>query len=198
MKELLIKVLTIKDIPLRPVLLFWFVSGFILLLPEQWLSHLHVNKLLQSYGKWFGILFIASTAMLIIKIIFKVIRKITNIHIKSLAVAYLKNIDREEQSVLREFYITNQNTIEMPTDDPVVAGLLNNGILYRVSANGLMNITGMLFPLAISEFIQPYLTKEILDIPKEIDDAKHQALINNRPPFVERISAHRDLRYGRW
>lgn len=61
----------------------------------------------------------------------------------------LYNLDDKEIAVLREFFIQGQNTLQLPVGHPVVAGLIEKGILEQVGMIGENSLVGPLFSLSI-------------------------------------------------
>ncbi len=61
-----------------------------------------------------------------------------------------KQLDSDEKSVLREFYIQQANTLEMPVEDIVVSGLIKKGILETTREKGPYSVGGLMLPVIIS------------------------------------------------
>lgn len=106
----------------------------------------------------------------------------------------MKGLDHAEKSVLREFYIQGQNTIKLPMDHPVVAGLLSSGVLSIVSQHGKHSLAGMLVSMKIPDRLREIITLEMLDLPVgEPSEQDIEFLKENRPPFTRSIQREEAL-----
>ncbi|WP_272150714.1 superinfection exclusion B family protein [Tenacibaculum aiptasiae] len=173
-----------SKVPIKIFWLFGIVSGILLFAPEQFLEQLKLKEFEENYGMYFGIIFIVCIAFIILSLIYYLIKKI-NSHFfrkrmtKSLK-EKIKNLDPSEQSVLREFLITNRTTISMPMDHPVVSGLLDRYVLIRKSNIGM----GMYFPMAISKPANKLLTEFDLGVREGMTDDQITNVVRNRPVWA--------------
>ncbi|WP_305814118.1 super-infection exclusion protein B [Photobacterium leiognathi] len=124
--------------------------------------------------------------------------KLLRENLKRLLLDRLEKLDPREKSVLREYYLQGQNTIKLPMDHPVVAGLINVGVLQLIGQHGRMSTAGMLFSMKISDFVRENLTNDLLDLPSgEPSHEEIDFLKNNRPPFMNSILREESL-FNRW
>ena len=159
-------------IPTKVVLFFGLSSGALLLLPETWLRKLRLEKLAAEFGQWIGIVFLLSAVLLLLNLsawvyrTWKTTRK--QKYLKAKVIAALKELDDAEKAVLREFFIQGQNTVRMPMDEPVVAGLISKGILRPVGSVGERALAGIVFPFVPSEMARPNVTLTLVDLPEQL------------------------------
>ncbi|EJF45850.1 superinfection exclusion protein B domain protein [Capnocytophaga ochracea str. Holt 25] len=104
----------------------------------------------------------------------------------------LDNLDDFEKAVLREFYIEGKNSLKMPINDEVIAGLLSKNVLIYNSQFGNRSMAiGLDFPLSINPIIEEKITNEKIDFPEEINQETKDFLLNNRPDWVDRINCEK-------
>ncbi len=97
----------------------------------------------------------------------------------------VKQLDADEKSVLREFYIQQANTLEMPVEDRVVSGLLTKGILQTTQNKGQYSAGGLLLPTIITPAALKYITPKKIGMPANLDDpAAREALSTSRPQYM--------------
>lgn len=122
-----------SKLPTKFFLLFAVASGFILFAKPHWLSIIEVTSLKDEYGQYIGLTFIISTGLVVINFLIWVqkyfSKKINVFKFKREYSENIKTLDPQEKAVIREFFINEQSSIEMPIDDPVVNGLINKNIL---------------------------------------------------------------------
>lgn len=173
-----------SKVPIKIFWLFGIVSGILLFAPEQFLEQLKLKEFETNYGMYFGIIFIVCTAFIILSLIYYVIKKINSYFFRKNLTKQLKekikNLDPSEQSVLREFFITQRTTISMPMDHPVVSGLLDKYVLIRKSNIGM----GMYFPMAISKPAEKLLTEFDLGVREGMTDGEITEVGRNRPDWI--------------
>src|SRR5699024_330335 len=133
-------------IPMKIIILLGVVSGIFLFASESFLKVLKMTEFQDDYGKFFGPIFLVSIAFIIISIIYYIKDKLEHKFNKNksnkFSIEELASLDTHEQSVIREFGIQQKNSVKMPIDNSTVAGLMNKGILKRVSNIG----DGLYFP----------------------------------------------------
>ena len=129
--EWISKIIEALKLPVKFILCIFIVSSILLYIPKEFAEKIHLTKFIERFGLYIGIVFLATGALLIIELIiytYKTIRKkATYKKIKKNALERIANLDFAEKAILREFYIQGQNTIKLPMDHPVVAGLLSCG-----------------------------------------------------------------------
>lgn len=173
-------------------------TGLLLFLPDRSLEKLHVLKFTQDYGAYIGVVFIVTIVLACINVVnavWKVFSRKRNRAKALLAISNsLQNLDAQEQAVLREFFIQGQNTLRLPIDHPVVAGLSAKGILVGVGNAGERSLAGMLFPLAIRDDIREH-SSAMIGLPATENPSQQEIewLKRNRPEFMREIARHEDL-----
>jgi hypothetical protein len=112
----------------------------------------------------------------------------------------LSKLDSKEKSVLREFYLQNQNTLQLPFDQPIVAGLLRKEILKIVGNIGERSLVGMLMSMEINTFIKEEVKPEHIDLPDldNITSTDKDFIIKNRPDFIPEIIQRENLFHRGW
>ena len=181
----------LTKLPAKFFFLFAVISGFILFANESILQKIHLDKLNDSYGWIVGLIFIASFGLVIVNFtiwFFKYVQ--TKIKIGKLKKGFkerLKNLDLHEQSVLREFLLNQQTSIEMPIDDPVISGLLKKRILVinKQFGNGFM-MTGSYTSVSINEYAEKYLDLKDVGLSENPNEDEVLEIKQNRPKWVNK------------
>jgi hypothetical protein len=98
----------------------------------------------------------------------------------------VRQLDPAEKAVLREFAIFDQNTLELPVEDPVVSGLIQKGLLQPTREKGEYSIKGLVLPVTINPLARKRITPAAVDLPQDWQHNPEQkkALIMGRPPFI--------------
>lgn len=110
----------------------------------------------------------------------------------------LECLDPHEQAVLREFYIQRRDTLRLPANRAVVAGLINKGIIAVVGNMGEISVPGALFPCTITEVADAVLTPEDISLPEDPTDDEVRLLQRQRPDFLEGIAKHDRVFHDSW
>ena len=192
MENFFSKFLDFRKIPNELFILLSIISGVLLFLPAEALKQLNINEFENDYGQYFGIIFLISTGILLIKIlkwlITIILKKLVRKKYQKKTLKYLKELDPSEEAVLREFFIANQDAIKMPYDDPTVKNLINKRLIIKISNYGEYGIGGMLFPMKINENI-----KDKIDLPTlglqdfQNDDEMREYVDRERPDWALEI-----------
>lgn len=105
----------------------------------------------------------------------------------------LMSLDPQETIILREFFLQDRNTIKLPIESPVVAGLLKEGILQLVQTLSQRCFAGRLASFRLSEAAQAFVTFELLGPPssENISEADRERIMSERPQFIREIT-HRE------
>ncbi|MGB3343636.1 MAG: super-infection exclusion protein B [Aequorivita sp.] len=181
----------LTKLPAKFFFLFAVISGFILFADNTILEKVQLDKLNETYGWIVGLVFITSSGLVVVNFIiwlFKYIRTQFKIRkIKNSFKERLKNLDLHEQSVIREFLINQQTSIEMPIDDPVVSGLLKKRILVinKQLGNGFM-MTGSYTSVSINEYVEKYLNLSAVGLSEKPTEEEINEVNNNRPKWVNK------------
>lgn len=181
----------LTKLPAKFFFLFAVLSGFILFADNTLLEKIHLDKLNETYGWIVGLVFIASSGLVVVNFIiwlFKYIRTQFKIRkIKNSFKERLKNLDLHEQSVIREFLLNQQTSIEMPIDDPVVSGLLKKRILVinKQLGNAFM-MTGSYTSVSINEHAEKYLNLTDVGLSEKPTEDEIYEVNKNRPKWVDK------------
>lgn len=197
--EWISKILDLTKIPTKFIFWIFLITGALLIFPEQWMVTLRLDEFLKDYGKYLGIGFIGSGALLIIQFFLWVRNKFRKSkqkrNIESTVQTSIENLDNHEKSVLREFYIQGKHTLHLPIDNPTVAGLMRKGILEVVSRNGEMSLVGMLFSVSITQLAESLINPQIVGLPTGTPSEEQiQQIRNSRPSFTAGIERRNWLR----
>lgn len=192
MEKYLKAIFDLTKLPTKFFFLLSSVSGFALFVDQKFLNEkLFLDNVKEKYGSILGIIFILATGLVIVNFviwIFKTIqRKFLIKKWKKKFAERVKNFDRFEKSILREFILNGQKSVEMPIDNPSVSGLLDKNILVMNRQFGNSSImTGLKTSLSINESVMEILESRDIDLSdpptkQEIEFAK-----NNRPEWTKR------------
>ena len=97
----------------------------------------------------------------------------------------IKQLDTDEKSVLREFYIQQANTLEMPVVDIVVSGLIKKGVLQTTRDKGQYSAGGLLLPVIISPAAQKHIKPKRINMPSDLNDPEtREVLSKSRPQYM--------------
>lgn len=192
MEKYLKAIFDLTKLPTKFFFLLSAVSGFALFIDQKFLNEkLFLDNVKEKYGSILGIIFILATGLVIVNFviwIFNTIqRKLLIKKWKKKFAERVKNFDRFEKSIMREFILNGQKSVEMPIDNPSVSGLLDKNILVMNRQFGNSSImTGLKTSLSINESVMEILELKDIDLSepptkKEIEFAK-----NNRPEWINR------------
>lgn len=192
MEKLFEKLFDIKRIPTKFIFVLWVSSGVVLFVPHDLLAKLNLTDFTKEYGKYLGITFIVTSALLCVTIVtafFQNINRNKNKRrIEESILKSLKALDLHEKALLREFYIQGKSTLQLPFDNDTVAGLSNKGIIYQASATGFTYIHGVYFSYSITEFAARHLTHQAIELPQNPTEAEKQIILINRPQWAKERS----------
>ena len=97
----------------------------------------------------------------------------------------VKGLDKE--AVLREFYLQGKNTINLPINNPTVAGLLEKGFIRVVGNIGEYGFRGIQLPCIMKKEVKELIEKEpgLIELPvSESSEDDLRRLIEKRPDFI--------------
>lgn len=168
--------------------------GCLLFLPETFIEKLYLIKFKNDYSSYIGFLFLLSSVFVADSIWKYLKNKWYSRNVEKKTHRTLMELDEKEKAVLREFYLQNQNTIFLPINDSIVAGLIDKRILRLVSSIGQSNAVDMLFPLTMTEAARKNITPEIVGLKKDKPSkADIEFVINNRPKYIKQINEYNKL-----
>ena len=197
------KLSEIVTLPIRFIVIVAIATGFLLFLPSEAMESLRLKAFVDQYGLYVGIAFLVSTVWIFVAIITNLWNPVAAI-VKQKYVSYqtgkqIKNsisaFDPSELAVLREFIRRKENTIQLPVDDPVVAGLVKQDVIEFVSDPNTIGLNGPLVNYRVSSKFLPHLSPAIAAIPEQlikfdtnddliISEALDQWLTQHEPNFT--------------
>lgn len=192
MEKFIEKIFNIKEMPTKIIFVIWLCAAFILFVPEQFLTRLNLTDFLQDYGKYIGIAFVISFVFLLVAFVSNIAKYInqkrTIKRIEYEIIETINSLDFHEKALLREFFINDKNTLQLPFDNDTVAGLVNKYILEQASDYGFTYIQGAYFSYSITKFARKNLTNEMVDIPRNITESDKKRIFNERPSWAKNRS----------
>ncbi|WP_299326191.1 super-infection exclusion protein B [uncultured Maribacter sp.] len=192
MEKYLKAIFDLTKLPTKFFFLLSAVSGFVLFVDQKFLNEkLFLDNVKENYGWILGIIFILSTGLVLVNFviwIFKSIRrKILINKWKKKFAERIKTLDRFEKSILREFILNGQKSVEMPIDNPSVSGLLDNNILVMNRQFGNSSImNGLKTSLSINESVMEILELKDIDLSEPPTEKEIEFAKNNRPEWTNR------------
>lgn len=136
-------------------------SGALLLLPDKIAEKLYMIDFRDKYGFTIGIIFVVSTAILIVLLGSKVYHyfhdKSTSKKLVEAQTKYLKQMKPEQVAVIREFINEPTHTLPLPYNNGLVIELQH---LQIVTPAGQTHLVNMLDP-QINYFLQPWVMQRI-------------------------------------
>jgi hypothetical protein len=189
------KVIEFLKLPIRHIWACAIVTGGLLFLPVSLLSKLHLTRVVDSCANYIGALFLMSTVLACLDAgirLWKHLEKRQNSRQRTRQLlAAMACLDGKEKAVLREYVIQGQNTIRLPIDHPIVAGLLAKGIIVQIGELGERSLAGMLFSVALADDVRNALTLRMLGLPEGEPSAEDITFAReNRPEFMAEIDDH--------
>jgi|LauGreDrversion4_2_1035121.scaffolds.fasta_scaffold10435_1 hypothetical protein len=202
MEKILEKLFDIKKIPTKFLFVIWLSSGLILFVPNNFLIKLNLSDFLKDYGKYIGIIFLISSTFLMVTLLYYIGSLINRYRmtkkIKDSILNDIKCLNINEKALLREFYINDKQTLQMPLDNDTVVGLVNKHIIYQASSTGFTYSYGAYFPYTMTEIAFKNLTPEMIDIPKKITEDAKRRISSQRPTWAIEKSRFENLFNSRW
>lgn len=167
-------------------------SALLLFIPSKWISGNSFQNLREKYSTFVLLVFVISTSMLLVEMAcwFWKRRKqhVTQAKRAIKLLERLYNLDHKEQIILREFFLQDRNTIKLPIDHPVVAGLLRDNILHVISELGRMSHAGALAAVSMTEECKKSLLLEMVGLHgNEPTDEDRERVARERPYFVSKV-----------
>lgn len=200
MPEWLSSIFDLGKLPAKVVAWISFATALLIFLPKGVLGEIGLADIPAPYKIYLGLLFIASSALLLVNVLIWCIsgirQKLKDRADREQVVATLSSLDRAQRAVLREFYLERKHVLEMPIDHPTVAGLLSDGVLILSGTSGYRSLAGSVFPCALSGVANRHLTPELLLMPSIPTPDDLERVRSERPNFVYEIAERDKLRGG--
>lgn len=184
------------NFPQRFFSLFAVSSGFILFAKPEWISIIQVGNIKEEYGQYIGLIFIISSGLVVINFLIWLQKyfmdKVKIYNFKKKFSKNLKTLDPQEKSVIREFFLRGQTSIEIPIDDPVVNGLINKNIIkINKQFNNAFIMNGMNASISLMPRTEQLLKLSDIDLNENPSEAEIISYKQNRPSWVDSWN-------GRW
>lgn len=194
------KLLELVKLPTKLMAVLCLVSGILLLLPRTWLQIVHLTQFSSDYGVYIGVAFLVSGTALVVEL---VVWSSSRLHsaakgrrLGRMALDELNRLDPKEVAVLREFFLQNQSALSLPVSHPVVASLIDKGILEQVGRLGEHSLVGPLVSLRISPTVRPHVTLSFVGLHDRTLTPDEIAFVReNRPEFVDELERRRQRHY---
>jgi len=202
--EWLSKIVDIIKIPIKYFWMIFLMSLFLISLPDSWLNNIKLLDFRNTYHLYISLALIITLCLITVESSLFIYRKIkSNFSLKNYKKNLLTNLTRldpQEQSVLREFFLQNQNTLRLPYDEPIVAGLIKKGILKIIGQLGEKSLAGVLLPIEINPIIKDDILPEQIHFPTSnpLTKEDEEFLLNNRPDFMPEIYHHIKVFHRGW
>ncbi len=136
-------------------------SGFIILAPQNILEKLYFVNFKDSYGFQIGIVFVVSISILIVYSLMKIIKffydKYNNKRISENQYRFLKELDDNEKSLIREILSKPDYTLKLPINNGLVRKLESMYVILPAGSTHLVNGYDMRIPY----FLQPWVIEMI-------------------------------------
>jgi hypothetical protein len=193
MVEWIAKIAELVKLPTKTIAAVALVTGALLAAPHVQLDWLHLSDFVSKFGPYIGAAFVGASALLTVEFFSWAAGVIKEKRNKSRAsertLKSLQLLDHAERAVLREFLIRGQNTLNMFVTEPVVAGLMEKGILEEVGVYMQQSYDGVARPLAVAHQLREKLTPEFLGLPAGAPTEEERLqIIEQRPSFVRALS----------
>jgi amino acid transporter len=179
----------VTKLPTKIFLVVSIVTGVFIFSGSEILKKLHLDKF-QTYEGFVGLAFLFSTVLVVVNLIIWIFDKLHfEFKLKKLKAEYkqiLTELDPKEKAVLREFIICSQSSIDMPYNNPVIAGLLGKNILTinKQFGNSLI-MHGTNVPVSISRYFLKILKLEDVDLMENPTEEEKYLISENRPEWVK-------------
>lgn len=192
MEKYLKAIFDLTKLPTKFFFLLSAVSGFALFVDQKFLNEkLFLDNVKEKYGSILGIIFILATGLVMVNFVIWVFKTIQRKFLikkwKKKFAERVQNFDRFEKSILREFILNGQKSVEMPIDNPSVSGLLDQNILVMNRQFGNNSImTGLKTSLSINESVLEILELKDIDLSEPPTKQDIEFAKNNRPEWTNR------------
>jgi hypothetical protein len=197
MKDLVSAIFDVHKLPFKVLLWLALVSGVLVVSPAAFRTKLGLDPFMKDYGSFVGFAFLSFGSLAAINTIGWAFGKtrawVTQRKRRARIRSAMGRLDHAEKAVLREFFIQSQHTIELPFNDAVVVGLINNGILDLQGEYARRSLAGIMLLFSISPSASRLVTYEAVDLPQDPSAADKERIFRARPGFAHDVQRHKDL-----
>lgn len=200
MAELLTKLFDITKLPSKFFAWIALLTGAFVFLPATALDSLHLDRFPIEYKAYAGVAFAASITFLLLNFAIWLYQFLLGRHYvrvsRKMVDEALSELDLDEISVLREFYLQGRHVIELPVDHPTVAGLRNKGLIEVAGGIGYRDLAGSIFPVQLTTNAKNSMTHELLLLPQRRTQEDINRILSERPNYIQQIEKQDRLRGG--
>ncbi len=197
--DFLDKALETIKLPIKHIWVLAVFSGLVVFLPEEYSSKLGLADFAKDYRPYIGATFIFSSCLVVAELLkrgayFFKARKEKAKDFEFL-ISALPKLDFHEKAVLREFYIQERNTLQLPFDNAVIAGMRKSRLLVLAEDMGERSLAGTLMPMQVNPQIEAYLSSNVIGLPDTAEPTEDEVywVQTNRPSFMAEIERHNEI-----
>lgn len=136
------------------------VTGLVLFLPNKYLEKLYMVDFKNNYGFIISILFLISSAILVIMVttyIYKKLKnKISDKKLRKYRIKYLLEANENKMNLIKEFINDSTHTLTLPMNDGLVIELSHFYIITMAGGTQLVNM-GFDNSVNLRYFLQPWV-----------------------------------------
>lgn len=146
-------------------------SGIILFSPTLIVEQMYMTVFRDNYGFIIGIVFIVSTSILIVNLIYKTTRSIYNARAKkyfyATAEKRLQKLNNYQKAIIYALYQQDNRTLPLPLHDGAVLELEQNMMIGKAASQYMISdLNNALFPY----LLHPWVSDELNNKPKLLAD----------------------------
>ncbi len=137
-----------------------------------------------------GILLLLLIALLVFKFIWINMKPVIKANFRRAGiVSAARHLDADEKAVMREFFLQQSNSIELPVSDTAVAGLIEKGVLIPTREKGEYSACGLMLPVIISPAARRHIKAGKIGMPSSMkNEKKREAVLTSRPEFIYELA----------
>lgn len=171
-----------------------FPSAFLVLAPDNWIAQFGLTRFMELARPYVALVFLVSTTILVIELVLLAKKHLSTKSAQKKArdklTQRVHELDPPELIVLREFALQGQSTIKLPLDQPVVAGLIQKGVLRQVGNLGERTLGGTTFSFRMHEIASEIIDLDMLGLPENPTEDQERQIVEQRPTYMRAIQDH--------
>jgi cbb3-type cytochrome oxidase subunit 3 len=153
----------ILTLPTNTMLAIVIASGMIIFTPSKFLKQLYLIDFRDEYGSIIGAVFLLMFAILIVNLLYKTAKSISNEKDRKISEVNrkkkLKDLPRYQKAIVYGLYIENGNPVELPMNDGNIRELEHWYIIGKATTTYYTeNINNPILPY----ILQPWVRDELL------------------------------------